>query len=295
MRYLFRQEILCGILALVFLFLSVDRAAAQQSSQPENKTESQSDGSTQKGEKGQNSDEITAVPNRPTFATTAESVQRGVLEIEYGLEAAEGHQNINGLIKFGVFKNLELRFANNPLVRDTGITGAGDSGAGFKYRVISQTKALPTISILYTASLPTSTISTGIGVTGHGVDLLLSKDFGKHHFDFNEGVRLLGRPGPGPGGYDRNYFTTFDYGHPLAGKWGYAVEVAGFSRANASTPATMVVLLTATYNMSSRLVLDAGEYTAVYGNLPRVTFFLGATYSIADLYRHSPATHAAKR
>lgn len=27
-------------------------------------------------------DEITAVPNRPTFASTAEAVQRGVLEIE---------------------------------------------------------------------------------------------------------------------------------------------------------------------------------------------------------------------
>lgn len=26
----------------------------------------------------------------------------------------DGHQNINGLVKFGLFKNLELRFANNP-------------------------------------------------------------------------------------------------------------------------------------------------------------------------------------
>ena len=122
------------------------------------------------------------------------------------------------------------------------------------------------------------------------MDVLLSKDFGKHHFDFNEGVRFLGRPGIG--GYDRNYFTTFDYGHPLPGKWGYAAEVAGFSRANASTPANMVILLTATYSPSPRLVLDIGEYTAVYGNLPRVTLFMGVTYAIADLYhrhRTSPA------
>jgi len=232
--------------------------------------------------------EITAVPNRPTFSTTAEAVQRGVLEVEYGTELADGHQNINGLIKFGIFKNLELRFANNPFERDDGSAGLGDSGAGFKYRIISQKGALPTFSVLYTASLSTSTGTPGIGAMGHGVDLLVSKDFGKHHFDFNEGVRFLGRPGTG--GFDRNYFTAFDYSHPLPGKWGYAVEVAGFSRANAVTPATMTVLLAATCNVSSRLVLDGGEYTAAYGNLPRVTFFVGVTYAIADLYRsrHSP-------
>ena len=86
----------------------------------------------------------------------------------------------------------------------------------------------------------------------------------------------------GIGGHDRNYFTTFDYGHPLPGKWGYAAEVAEFSRASASTPANMVILLTATYSPSPRLILDIGEYTAVYGNLPRVTFFMGVTYAIAD-------------
>jgi hypothetical protein len=204
------------------------------------------------------------------------------LEVEYGMEAADGHQNINGLIKFGIFKNLELRFANNPFERNSGVGGFGDSGAGFKYRIISQKGMLPTFSVLYTATFSTSTGTPGIGAMGHGVDVLVSKDFGKHHFDFNEGVRLLGRPGIG--GYDRNYFTAFDYSHPLPGKWGYAVEIAGFSRANAATPASMVLLLAATYNVKPRLVLDTGEYTAVYGNFPRVTFFAGVTYSIADLY-----------
>jgi hypothetical protein len=93
---------------------------------------------------------------------------------------------------------------------------------------------------------------------------------------------LLGRPGIG--GYDRNYFTAFDYAHPLPRKWGYAIEIAGFSRANGAMPASMVILLAATYNVKPRLILDTGVYTAVYGNYPRVTFFAGVTYSIADLY-----------
>src|ERR1700742_2133360 len=79
----------------------------------------------QQSSQDQEEAEITAVPNRPTFSTTAETVQRGVLEIEYGFEAADGHQNINGLIKFGLTKNIELRFANNIFERDAGIGGVG--------------------------------------------------------------------------------------------------------------------------------------------------------------------------
>ena len=67
---------------------------------------------------------------------------------------------------------------------------------------------------------------------------------------------------------------------------GWAIEIAGFSRANRTTPASLALLLAATYNVSPRLVLDASRiHTAkVYGDLPPVTFFPGVTYSIADLY-----------
>src|SRR5262249_55469610 len=97
--------------------------------------------------------EITAVPNRPTFSTSAESVQPGVFEIEYGFELGDGHQNANGLLKFGLTRNLELRFLNNPIERDAGVAGRGDSGAGFKYRFFRQSRVRPTFSLLYTAFL----------------------------------------------------------------------------------------------------------------------------------------------
>jgi hypothetical protein len=240
-----------------------------------------------------NLDEIIAVPNRPTFATTAESVQRGVLEIEYGFEAASGHQNMNGLLKFGLFKNLELWLANNPFERDAGATGITDSSAGFKYKVFPQKGTRPTFSVLYLASLPTATASLGTGAVGHSVQLLVSKDFGKHHFDPNEGVQFVGRQGAA--GFDRNYFSALSYAHPITGKWGWTAEIAGFSRTNAAAPATLTLLGAGTYNVSSRLVLDGGAYVAAYGNLPRVTFFAGATYSIADLYRRHSARGANKK
>jgi hypothetical protein len=240
----------------------------------------------------QTTDEITAVPNRPTFASTAEMVQLGVFEIEYGFEAAKGHQNINGLLKWGAVKKLELWFLNNPIERDEGIAGLGDSGAGFKYKLFPQKKDRPTVAILYVATLPTARPALGAGAMAHLVQILVSKDFGKHHFDVNEGVQFVGRLQLS--GFDRRYFTALSYSRPLSGRWGYTGEIAGFSRQNAATPATMTLLNAATYNISYRLVLDGGAYIAAYGQLPRFTVFAGVTYSIANLYRLHP-THSSPK
>ena len=53
-------------------------------------------------------DEIVAVPNRPTVSTTAEPVQPGVLETEWGIDAASSHQDLNDLFKFGLTSNFEF-------------------------------------------------------------------------------------------------------------------------------------------------------------------------------------------
>jgi hypothetical protein len=126
----------------------------------------------------------------------------------------------------------------------------------------------------------------------HLVQVLVSKDFGKHHFDVNGGTDFVGRQQLA--GFDRTYFSALSYSRPLKGKWGYSGEIAGFSRLNAKSPATMTLLNAATYNISSRLVLDGGAYFAAYGQLPRVTVFAGVTYSIANLYHLHPAPRTSK-
>lgn len=293
-RYLAMICLLACVFAASALSQEPVQTKKQNADQQQAQNENTQDSSGQTPASGQvtQQDEITAVPNRPTFASTAESVQRGVFELEYGFEATKGHQNINGLLKWGALKNLELWFLNIPIERDTGVAGRGDSGAGFKYRMISQSKNIPSIAMLYVATLPTATADLGAGAIGHSVQLLLSKDFGKHHFDVNEGVQFVGRQGAS--GFDRNYFSALSYSHPIAGKWGWTGELAGFSWTNTSTPATMTLLAAGTYNVKSRLVLDCGAYLAVYGNLPRVTFFSGATYSIADLYHLHSSRHTGK-
>lgn len=53
-------------------------------------------------------DDLTAVPNRPTVSNPAQPVQPGVLETEWGVDAAESHQDINGL---KVWRHKELGIA----------------------------------------------------------------------------------------------------------------------------------------------------------------------------------------
>src|SRR5215472_865676 len=271
----------------VTLFLLLELVPAALGAQPQEAQNKQASYSTEQSksadqDQAKSTDDITAVPNRPTFASTAEMVQLGVFEIEYGLEAASGHQNINGLLKWSAVKNLELWFLNNPIERDGGIAGLGDSGAGFKYRLFPQKNARPTLSFLYLATIPTARPQLGAGAIQHLAQILVSKDFGKHHFDANEGVQFVGRISSS--GFDRRYFSALSYSHPLPGKWGYTIEIAGYSRANSSTPATLTLLAAPTYNLSSRLVFDGGAYYTAYGNVPHVTIFLGLTYSVADLY-----------
>jgi hypothetical protein len=62
----------------------------------------------------------------------------------------------------------------------------------------------------------------------------------------------------GGSGFDRDYFTALAYSRGVTEQWGVTGEAAGFSRTNATTPATMTMMGAGTYNRSPRLVLDLG-------------------------------------
>jgi hypothetical protein len=228
-------------------------------------------------------DEITAVPNRPTVSTPAQPVQPGVLETEWGVDAAASHQDINGLLKFGISKNFELRLTNNPFTADSGAHGIGDTALGFKYRVTQDSGYKPSLALMYMAKLPTAGDVLGSGEADHAFTLLVSKDLGKHHFDFNLIANLLGRP---QSGFDRSYLNALAWSHPIRGKLGATAEFYGTTSPNPLTPASAQFLSAGTYGVRPRLLFDFGMTARIIGNVPSATFIAGVTYSIADLYRH---------
>jgi hypothetical protein len=84
------------------MLLCAGASASTRLAQAQDSNQGPSDPAKQTASPGDSS--MAAVPNRPTFSTTAEAVQKGVFEIEFGLEAADGHQDLNGLFKFGLLE-----------------------------------------------------------------------------------------------------------------------------------------------------------------------------------------------
>lgn len=236
--------------------------------------------------------EMTAVPNRPTVSTTAQPVQPGVLETEWGVDAASSHQDINALWKFGVTSNFELRFANNPLTADSGEGGFGDTSLGFKYRFTKDEWRVPSLAFIYMIKAPTAADQLGSGQIDHAFAFVASKDLGKHHFDFNLIANLLGRSS---GGFDRNYLNALAWSHPVHGKWGATAEVSGVTSPNSAIPGSAQFIASATYTARSRLVFDCGMMGRITGDIPHAMFVAGVTYSIANFYHRHPGTRGLAR
>lgn len=224
--------------------------------------------------------DITAVPNRPTVSTTAQPVQLGVLETEWGVDAASSHQDLNGLLKFGTTTNLELRFANDPITADSGAHGFGDVSVGFKYRLTRDHDCQPSIALMYMFKAPTAGNLLGSGYPDHSLTLLVSKDVGKHHFDYNLVGNLLGTQN----GWDHNFINALAWSHPLFRSWGADLELSGISRSSAGLAGSAQFIVSATYTARPRLVFDVGMMDRLTGPIPHAMFMAGVTYSVAELY-----------
>jgi hypothetical protein len=205
-----------------------------------------------------------------------------VLETEWGIDGASLQQDINGLLKFGVMKDLELRVANDPFLADSGTHGVGDTAVGFKYRFKLESGLKPSLAFMYMAKIPTAGDPLGSGEVDHSFTFLASNDFGKHHFDFNSVVNLLGRP---QGGFDHDFQNELAWSHPVRGKWSVTVELSGANSPNAFTRASAQFLASAIYTVRPRLVLDCGMAARITGDIPDATFIAGFTYSIGRFYR----------
>jgi hypothetical protein len=230
--------------------------------------------------------ELTATPNRPTVTNTAETTQLGVLEIEFGISAAARQQSLQGLLKFGLLRNVELDWAGSPWQHDASLhyLGVSDNNSGVRWRFLHQAKRQPTLTVEYSAKLPTAGPVEGSGEVDHTVTLLASKDFPKgFHLDANLGYAWLGRLS---GGFDHNWLPTGALAYSLTHKWQLTMEFSGATRANAITPAVTQNMWAASYTLGPRFVLDSAVQFRVTGNVPRVVYLGGLTYSIADLYHH---------
>jgi hypothetical protein len=239
-------------------------------------------------------DSIAANPNRPTVANPADITQYGVLELEYGwdrLWREEGvrQTSVGGLLKFGMLCDVELRWNTTSFLSQTDASGThrslGANWLGAQIRVYRQTKWVPALAFAYAIKIPSASTkdSLGTGRADHALTFLASKDIARFHFDFNFSQFLIGRPNLS--GFDKNQQLNLAFSHVIRNRLQFTGEFYGDTRLNQTTPGFASSLWALTYTVAPRLVIDSGFEAGLTSGGPRRHAFVGATYSIANLYR----------
>jgi len=238
-------------------------------------------------------DQIAANPNRPTVSNPAHVTQYGVLELEYGwdrLWPEKGVQqtSFGGLLKFGMFCDIELRWDTTSFLSQTDASGAhrtfGDNWLGTEIRFHRQTARLPTVAFSYAVKIPSASTDNGLGTgrVDHSFTFGASENIAHFNFDFNFTQFLLGRPATS--GFDENQQLALAFSHAIHGGLQFVGEFYGNTQLNQTTPGFASSLWALTYTVIPRLVVDAGFEVGLTSGGPHRHAFFGATYSIGNLY-----------
>lgn len=232
--------------------------------------------------------DITVNPNRPSFANPATVTMPGVAELEFGLQRtlypdASRSDYQPTLLKLGLTQDLELRFGWNGVTRNedpggASVTGGTDPSLGFTWRLLRQDAFGADLALTYAHKLPRASVQKGIGsgAPDDTAGILLSKDFGALHADLNVLETWVGQPGAGR---LRQPAAALAFTHPLAGPWSAGAEVYVISGGEAG-PRDLATLWNVAYQVSPRLVLDAGFDHGLNHEAPRWNYFVGLTWGV---------------
>lgn len=226
---------------------------------------------------------ITAVATRPTFSNSTETVQCGVVQMEYGYarQWQAGGAALSSGLAFGVAPNLDIRWTSDNVLfsgSELQSPGVGDSWIGARYRVNEQRRLLPSLGILYSFKIPIASQKDGLGsgYIDHSIALFASKDIGQVHADFNV-VRVAYGSSVG-----RRYsdFAGLAVSRHICKRLSGTVEGYG----GGDLVKTASLLAGTSWRWSDRLQTDVAMERRIWGNGgTRLTF--GMTFAMANLYR----------
>jgi hypothetical protein len=214
------------------------------------------------------------------------------VELEYGLDRTWPEENVrqtagNGLLKFGLLCDVELRWNTTSFLTQTDETGThstfGDNWLGTEVRFHRQTAYLPTMAGSYSFKIPSASTTNGLGSgrVDHSLTFGASETIAHFTFDFNFTQFLIGQPS---GGFDQNQQDTLAISHAIYKRLQFAGELYGQTQLNDATPGFASSLWALTYTVSPRFVIDGGFEAGLTSGGPHRHAFGGITYSIANLY-----------
>jgi hypothetical protein len=130
--------------------------------------------------------------------------------------------------------------------------------------------------------LPVRKTGWARGAWNHSFTFGASENIAHFNFDFNFAQFLIGRPTAS--GFDKNQQLALAFSHVIHGGLQFAGEFYGQTQLNQTTPGFASSLWALTDTVVPRLVIDGGFEAGLTSRGPHRHAFVGATYSIANLY-----------
>lgn len=207
-------------------------------------------------------EEPSATPYRPTVSNPAALPVPGYVEVEAGflhIRDADPRRrsSVPALFKYAFNENVGVLVGGEAYVSqhsdiDGRTSGVGDTNVTLKLNHSLNDKV--GIGLEAGVKLPTAKDTIGSGKHDKFAIGILSAELGEAALDINLGAVRLG--GVNPGESRTAYAWAAALSHPLNDKWGVAGEFSGVSQRGA--PGTSQFLVAASYNVSKKVVLDAG-------------------------------------
>lgn len=203
------------------------------------------------------------VTDRPDFTESAESVERGHLQLEAGYSFEDGgreevHTVGETLLRIGLSGLTELRLELPSYVDPGGPRGFADASIGLKLEAAAagdeHSFLEPAMALIVSTTLPTGEAEIGEPHLQPGVLLALAWPLGER-FAVGSNVGLTYASSDGEQFAEARFSTAL--GADLGGAWGGFLEYYGFFPENAGGEARHFVDGGLTYLLSSDLQLDA--------------------------------------
>lgn len=230
-------------------------------------------------------DEPAAVPYRPSVSTPATLSAPGWLEVEGGVthqhDRADARRDSAPVtLKLAFTPDWGVRVGADAWVRVRDDAGAHTSGYGDTTVVVKRRFAIDDASAFgleANATLPTARpgLGSGSGKPDYGLNAIYSADFaGSWHTDVNIAPTRLGAIDAGAG--RTQWLGAAALSKSLDEHWGVVGELSGTYQRGADH--TSQLLVAASYNVSKRLVLDAGAARSLRSGAPTWSAFTGFTW-----------------
>lgn len=231
-------------------------------------------------------EEPSATPYRPSVSSPANLPAPRHVELEGGYLSTQPGDSATResavyLIKYAFTDRFGLLLGGDAFVSDANTTGErthglGDTNLTAKFRFPLGEGETPALGLEAGVKFPTA--KRGLGSDGHDyiVNGILSFDPGEFHSDLNVNVTRLGAVEPGQG--RELYGWAASLSHPLFGNAGWVAEFSGTAQPSAERTAQFLAALS--YNVSRKLVVDAGAARGLNSASPTWKFFTGFTWLV---------------